>query len=188
MTHRPAENAPPTVHGLHHAAYRCRDAEETRRFYEDVLGFPLTQALEIEGHPLTGEPVRYLHIFFDIGGHGATGPSYIAFFEVPADASGGHAFAFKRQWGMDLHFAMSVADRAALAGWKARLEAQGLKVEGPHDHGICSSIYFHDPNGYRLEFTAQDSRQDAEFAEGARAAHGNLADWTARRSAAQSAG
>lgn len=24
--------------GIHHSAYRCRDAEETRGFYEDVLG------------------------------------------------------------------------------------------------------------------------------------------------------
>ena len=30
------------IHGLHHFAYRCRDAEETRHFYEDLLGLPLT--------------------------------------------------------------------------------------------------------------------------------------------------
>jgi hypothetical protein len=26
------------IKGLHHFAWRCRDAEETRGFYEDVLG------------------------------------------------------------------------------------------------------------------------------------------------------
>ena len=36
-------NLPPAakVHGLHHYAYRARDAEETRHFYEDILGLPL---------------------------------------------------------------------------------------------------------------------------------------------------
>ena len=32
---------PAPVLGLHHFAYRCRDAEETRHFYEDILGLPL---------------------------------------------------------------------------------------------------------------------------------------------------
>ena len=35
------------IKGLHHSAYRCRDAEETRQFYEDFLGLPLADAFEI---------------------------------------------------------------------------------------------------------------------------------------------
>ena len=35
------------IQKLHHAAYRCRDSEETRQFYEDFLGLPLTHAFEI---------------------------------------------------------------------------------------------------------------------------------------------
>ncbi|MCA8967313.1 MAG: VOC family protein, partial [Planctomycetes bacterium] len=35
------------IRGLHHAAYRCRDSEETRRFYEDFLGLPLVGTLAI---------------------------------------------------------------------------------------------------------------------------------------------
>ena len=31
------------VRGLHHFAWRCRDCEETRRFYEDVLGLPVVE-------------------------------------------------------------------------------------------------------------------------------------------------
>ena len=37
---------------------------------------------------------------------------------------------------------------------KARVEAAGLEVIGPIDHGIFDSIYFFDPNGHRLELTA----------------------------------
>ena len=33
--------------GLHHNAYRCRDSEETRRFYSDFLGLPLVNAFQI---------------------------------------------------------------------------------------------------------------------------------------------
>ena len=35
------------IKGLHHNAYRCRDSEETRRFYEGFLGLPLANTLEI---------------------------------------------------------------------------------------------------------------------------------------------
>lgn len=178
MTRTPNDPTQPPVYGLHHAAYRCRDAEETRAFYEDVLGFPLVQAIEIEGHPLTGEPVHYMHVFFDIGNHSGSDNSYIAFFDVPPEASAGHDFEFRMQWGIDLHFAMEVADMTALQGWRDRLEQRGVTVEGPLDHGICTSIYFHDPNGYRLEFTTQSADQTAEFDREAEIAHKNLAAWT----------
>ena len=36
------------IKGLHHNAYRCRDSEETRRFYEDFLGLPLAGSLDIK--------------------------------------------------------------------------------------------------------------------------------------------
>ena len=38
--------APSAVLRLHHFAYRCRDAEETRQFYEDVLGLPLVHVVK----------------------------------------------------------------------------------------------------------------------------------------------
>ena len=42
----PAASCPRLKH-LHHVAFRCRDAEETRRFYEDLLGLKLAAGLEI---------------------------------------------------------------------------------------------------------------------------------------------
>jgi catechol 2,3-dioxygenase-like lactoylglutathione lyase family enzyme len=35
------------IKGLHHNAYRCRDSEETRAFYEDFLGLRMVSAFEI---------------------------------------------------------------------------------------------------------------------------------------------
>ena len=38
MTTLPNLPPPAPIEQLHHYAYRCRDAEETRHFYEDILG------------------------------------------------------------------------------------------------------------------------------------------------------
>lgn len=48
------------IQKLHHAAYRCRDSEETRQFYEDFLGLPLTHAFEITT-TATGNQAEVLH-------------------------------------------------------------------------------------------------------------------------------
>ena len=173
----------PEVHGLDHSAYRCRDAEETRAFYEDVVGFPLSLALRIDRHPTTGEHVDYLHVFFDIGGGDPDNPSYIAFFEVVDNPGDDPDELFRTRWGMDLHFAMRVADHAALDAWKTRLEEKGVAVEGPIDHGMCRSIYFHDPNGYRLEFASQEAGERAVFDEHGAAARESMRDWTAWKAA-----
>jgi catechol 2,3-dioxygenase-like lactoylglutathione lyase family enzyme len=183
MTRRPTDPTQPPVYGTHHTAYRCRDAEETREFYEDLLGLPLAQALDIEGHPTTGEQVRYMHLFFDMGSHDTEAPTYIAFFEVNG---GDYDFDFKTQWGMDLHFAMGVSDHEALDVWQKRLEGRGVVVEGPIDHGICSSIYFHDPNGYRLEFATENAKQKGEFEQGRQQAHEIIERWTKSKAVAAS--
>ena len=177
MTLNPKDPAQPPVYGLDHSAYRCRDAEETRGFYEDVVGFPLTLALHIDTHPSTGEPVDYLHIFFDIGSGDPEKPSHIAFFEVIDNPGDDPDELFKTRWGMDLHFAMRVADHRALNTWKERLQGKGVDVEGPIDHGMFRSIYFHDPNGYRLEFTSTEAAEQAVFDKESTRAHVLMREW-----------
>ncbi|MEM9685209.1 MAG: VOC family protein [Pseudomonadota bacterium] len=177
MTLHPKDPTQPPVHGLDHAAYRCRDAEETRAFYEDVVGFPFAMALEINKHPTTGDPVKYMHVFFDIGGGDAENPTYIAFFDVVDNPGDDPDELFKTRWGMDLHFAMRLENHAALDAWKRRLEAKGVSVEGPIDHGMMRSIYFHDPNGYRLEFASAEASEATSFAEHAANSRDLLKDW-----------
>jgi len=85
------------IKGLHHNAYRCRDSEETRRFYEDFLGLPLAGTLVID-ETKTGRETHALHTFYRMGDG-----SYLAFFEAPD-----MPFDFKSQHDFDLHIALEV--------------------------------------------------------------------------------
>ena len=77
-----ANPAMPPIRGLNHWAYRCRDAEETRHFYEDILGLPLACVIKADHVPSTGEYCPYVHIFFEM----ADG-SFVAFFDLGDDTA-----------------------------------------------------------------------------------------------------
>ncbi len=130
------------IKGLHHSAYRCRDTEETRAFYEDFLGLPLVEALAI-GETKTGRTANVLHTFFEMDDG-----SCLAFFEVPDSE-----FDFKEQHDYDLHIALTV-DPSTLETMLAKGKASGIDTRGPADHGFVHSIYFRDPNGYVVELCA----------------------------------
>jgi catechol-2,3-dioxygenase len=68
----------------------------------------------------------------------------------------------------------------ALLDMKTRLEAHGVEVLGVTDHHIFHSIYFFDPNGVRLELTAQPA-DEFQMLQESRTAHARLAEWTARK-------
>lgn len=131
------------IKGLHHSAYRCRDSEETRRFYEDFLGLKLAGVLRIR-QSATGRETDVLHSFFEM----ADG-SYLAFFEVPD-----LPFMFKEQHDFDLHIALEV-DPPTLTHMFEKGKAAGREVRGISDHGFIHSIYFRDPNGYVIELAAK---------------------------------
>jgi catechol 2,3-dioxygenase-like lactoylglutathione lyase family enzyme len=133
----------PALGGLHHFAYRCRDAEETRVFYEDLLGLPLAAVVAHDRVPSTGEAQPYCHIFFQM----ADG-SYLAFFDL-FDGRSYTADPDTPAWVN--HLALTVDSRDALTAAQARLEAAGVDTLGVVDHGWFESIYFFDPNGIRLE-------------------------------------
>ena len=152
------------IKGLHHNAYRCRDTEETRHFYEDFLGLRFLTAFEIGG----GEA---LHSFFAMDDG-----SCLAFFEVP-----GRPFEFKRQDTLDLHIALGV-EPEAFDAMLAKGREEGREVRGPVDHGFCRSIYFRDPNGYVVELAA-DTGAHREMIDPATAKpHAALARWQETKS------
>jgi len=149
-------------------AFRCRDSEETRIFYEEVMGLPLTAALPIEGSA-TGRAVRAMHTFFQL-----KDGSYIAFFDVP-----GAPFDFKEQSDFDLHLALE-ADQAEIDRTVAVARARGIEVRGPSEHGFIRSTYFRDPNGYVVELALRTDIHESFDAESPKAAHAILAAWRAR--------
>jgi catechol 2,3-dioxygenase-like lactoylglutathione lyase family enzyme len=120
-----------TGRGVHHQALLCSDVETTIRFYDGILGFPLTELFE------NRDAAGSTHFFFDIG-HG----NALAFFDFPTldlehydEVLGGHH-----------HLAISM-ERSDWEAARERLTAAGVRSVVISD----SSLYFSGPDGERLE-------------------------------------
>lgn len=157
------------IKGLHHAAYRCRDSEETRAFYEDFLGLPLANAFEIK-QTMTGRDTGVLHSFFRMDDG-----SFMAFFEAP-----GQAFEFKDQHDFDLHIALEVDDDTLERMFKRGPEV-GIETRGIADHGFIRSIYFRDPNGYVVELSAKKAGAEGDSDSAEAVARSALDAWQAAK-------
>lgn len=136
------------IHGLHHNAYRCRDAEETRKFYQDFLGLPLVKAFEIS-ETKSGRETHTIHLFFQM-----QDGSCLAFFETDD-----FPFEFKDQHDYDLHIALEIP-LDELEPWMNKGKERGIETRGIADHDFIHSIYFRDPNGYVIELTAKLPHHD----------------------------
>jgi len=123
-----------TARGLHHFALVCSDVEETVRFYQEVLEFPLTEIFENRDYPGSN------HFFFDIGND-----NLIAFFDFPGLDVGPYAEVL----GGLHHIAISV-EPDTWARLRANLDDAGVEYLMESE----TSIYFRDPNGARLELIA----------------------------------
>lgn len=157
------------IKGLHHNAYRCRDSEETRAFYEDFLGLALVGSLEIN-ETKTGREAEVLHTFYQMDDG-----SCLAFFEAPDQP-----FEFKEQHDYDLHIALEVTPDDLLAMFD-KGKAEGIETRGVADHEFIRSIYFRDPNGYVIELTAKVEGHESSLDPAANNACGILDDWQAAK-------
>ena len=123
-----------TARGIHHAAFVCKDVEETIRFYQDFLGFPLVEL--VENRDYAGSS----HFFFDLGNR-----TLLGFFDFP-----GHPHEpYSETIGALQHLAISVSSEQFERA-KASLEQRGTDYLGP-DRGADDSLYFRDPNGMGIE-------------------------------------
>jgi catechol 2,3-dioxygenase-like lactoylglutathione lyase family enzyme len=128
------ERAPSTARGLHHTALISSGVERTVRFYQDVLGFPLTELIENRDYPGSS------HFFFDIGNG-----NLLAFFDFP----GLDVAPYAEVMGGLHHMAISVEPQR----WEElveRLRAAGVE----HEIHSGVSVYFRDPDGARIELIA----------------------------------
>jgi catechol 2,3-dioxygenase-like lactoylglutathione lyase family enzyme len=160
---------PVTLSGIHHAAYRCRDAQATVEWYSRVLGMRYTTAFAEDHVPSTGEYDPYMHVFLDCGNG-----NVVAFFELPQQPEMG-SDPNTPAWVQ--HLAFRVPSVEALLAAKVHIVAQGVEVLGPTHHGIFQSIYFFDPNGHRLELAA-DIGTAEQYAELKRVAMPMLEEWS----------
>ncbi|MBY0509232.1 MAG: VOC family protein [Rhodospirillaceae bacterium] len=166
------------VQGIHHVAYRCKDAMATMQFYRDVLEMDFQIAFAEDHVPSTGAYDPYMHIFLDAGGG-----NVLAFFELPQQP--GMSFDPNTPAWVQ-HIAFKVKDMDTLLAARDRVTARGVDVIGPTDHGIFKSIYFFDPNGHRLELTV-DTGTATEIDELKRVAPAMLDEWNRTRKAPQHA-
>jgi catechol 2,3-dioxygenase-like lactoylglutathione lyase family enzyme len=154
------------IRKLHHNAYRCRDSEQTRRFYEDFLGLPLVEAFEIS-QTKTGRATKVLHTFYRLDDG-----SCLAFFEAPD-----MPFEFKPQHDFDLHIALEV-EHSVLRPMLDKGKSAGIETRGISDHGFIDSIYFRDPNGYVIELCAKRPGHDDAMNPALNGARDKLHQWT----------
>lgn len=154
------------IQGLHHAAYRCKNSEHTRAFYEDFLELPLAGALTIN-ETKTGRQTEVLHTFYQLGDG-----SHLAFFEAPDQP-----FEFKSQHDFDLHIALEVP-ATHLQYMLEKAKKHQIETRGPSDHGFIDSIYFRDPNGYVVELCAKKPGHDEHLVANNTDARKMLDQWT----------
>jgi catechol 2,3-dioxygenase-like lactoylglutathione lyase family enzyme len=129
---KPAGERPESAaRGVHHVALISSDVEQTIRFYQELLEFPLTEIFENRDYKGSN------HFFFDIG-HG----NLLAFFDFPGLDLGPYAEVL----GGLHHIAISVPPER-WAQLKAKLDAAGM----PYHEASGSSIYLADPDGARVE-------------------------------------
>jgi glyoxylase I family protein len=147
---------------LNHLAYVTHDTAATVKFWTEVMQMPLVEAVMSERVPSTGDPFPYVHFFFRMQ-DGST----IAFFEavgLPERPEPTHPAYLVFD-----HLALEVGTPAEVDEWRDRLVAHQVDIIGPVNHGIIYSVYFHDPNGIRLEITtplAADWNDRPEVASG----------------------
>lgn len=134
---RPSSERPSSsAGGVHHLALLSSDVEQTIRFYQDILEFPLTEVFENRDYQGS------THFFFDIGNGNS-----LAFFDFPGLDLGPYAEVL----GSMHHLAISVTPEV-WARLKQRLIEEGVSIDFEHK----TSLYFRGPDGERLELLADD--------------------------------
>lgn len=165
---RGAANPGLTPAMLHHAAYVTHDVAATADFYTRIMGMELASTVFDDSIPSTGEDIPYFHIFFRMS-DGST----IAFFEapgVPLPSTPSHP-----AYALFNHIALEAQNREEIMRWHDWLTRNGVEIVGPTDHkGLILSIYFHDPNGIRLEITTP---LDPEWNQHTRQGYRDLSAW-----------
>lgn len=137
-----------TLNGIDHLALATSDMRSAVEFYTDVLGLSLGGLFWMHG--VDGA----VHAFLPFP-DGRT-LSLIQFTDDPPRQVGvSHPISMRHAvpGGVMQHVAFQVDDDVALEAMRERLEAKGVTVTKPVDHGFCRSVYFRGPDHTHLEAT-----------------------------------
>ena len=159
-----------SVDSLHHHAFKCNNAEETRKFYEDVLNIPLVCAIIEPKDPITGKETPYAHLYFEL-----SDGSWLAFFDFPQKYKDLNC-GFENTDVWTHHIALEIDDEDTLNDYRKRLDEHGVEYMNI-DHEYCNSIYFYDPNGLCVEFTHNVDDTERYFHDKARDAKADMEEW-----------
>ena len=113
-----------------HLVLNVRAIEASTRFYTEVLGFEIA----VERPNMTFLTCGKIH-------------HDLALFKAAEDSPP----VSEGQVGLN-HFAVQMDDLDALKETYQRLKEYGVPVDNTVDHGMTQSVYFHDPDGIRIEF------------------------------------
>jgi len=153
---------------LHHHAFVVNDQEETRRFYEGVIGLPLVATYCEEEDFGTG-PTPYCHTFFELE-KGAC----LAFFQF-ADPAHVKRFGLAEPPSPFDHVALlATVDLQAKVETRAREAGVSCMTI---DHGYCTSLYLRDPDGLMIELVIDCPEALADDAGRRAKAHETLERW-----------
>ena len=137
---------PNLARGADHVAYPTFDPDATVRFYQDILGFPITHAILARGWGKEYNP-DFVHFFFDIG----NGDRLAFFYYFGLEAHRDETPKLLRHTSR--HLAIHVESFEALDEYERRLNASEWPVFMRVPHETIESIYVYDPNDYLIEFT-----------------------------------
>jgi glyoxylase I family protein len=156
-----------SIRHIHHHAYACWDSEETRHFYEDILGMPLIATLVLED-PLRRDGSMYCHTFFEM----ADG-NVLAFFE---HTSLFHPKHFTARSGFHRRVVLEAEGDAVVRQFKCKLDSSGV-ANVLDDHGVSLCLRFNDPNGLILEFVTNIPPSLEHKRTSRASAHSDLQQW-----------
>jgi catechol 2,3-dioxygenase-like lactoylglutathione lyase family enzyme len=143
---------------IHHVAITPGDFNTSKKFYTEVMGFPVVAAVKRQamGGPDAGWTK---HVFFDTGDG-----SLLALWDLHMPAIPAGSFKPGISEGLGLpwwvnHLAFSVDSLEALEDRKQHWLKNGMKVSEV-DHDFIKSIYTRDPDGNLVEFTVDTRALD----------------------------
>jgi lactoylglutathione lyase len=129
---------------IDHVGTRCSDPRKVVEFYTEVLNAEFCRA--VTGTRISsGDDTPHLNVFLRL-----EDGSMLDFMDAPLFKP---AIPDPNTPPWVRHIAMQVGSEADVLEIKRRVEARGLKVDGPINRPRNFAVYFYDPFGNRLECT-----------------------------------